>query len=394
MLILQWLSLIFLLSGTATPALFLFVFSGGSLTFGLFHACLVTGTSRWCQTYEGQDGINLFGSSHLDEQWSAFQALTVTLNVLAFAVAVSYTMRMVVVQRQRSLSKRAEIGLFLFSSLTLLLAFVSVILFLSSYSRTSPSPVSSLSQTKALGSSFTLILAAYIMQMIALFLQSYTFIQYAKAMRVSGAAGGTPIRAGELEPVPMAVVANPAGQYQPSAYTPAAAAAYQQPAFYGQGLPAATALHAARPERRHAILLLPTSVLRARPAHAAALSACTGLPCRTHTAIPCCARSALRRAAGTVGHTTVSGWCVMERVGRRVGCGMAVPAIMQCWTVEGSHSCWQSLVDFVAYQSLSYWTAVCDVLLHIYEQPNIRNRLSTSCLQAVQSLYGIEALTQ
>ena len=231
-LILQWLSLIFLIAGTATPAFFLYVANGYTFTFGLFHACLVYGTSRTCQPYEGSYR-GLLGTSHQGQQWSAFQALTVTLNVLSFAVAVLYTMRLVVVQRRRTLSKRAEIGLFGFSSVTLLLAFISVILFLNCYSNVSPNDLSvSSTPVKTLGSSFTLVIAAYLMQMIALFLQSYTYMQQARAMRLPGAASATPVRDDEPEPVAMGLVAN---QHYPSAYTPAAAAAYQQqPAFYGQ----------------------------------------------------------------------------------------------------------------------------------------------------------------
>ena len=228
-LILQWLSLIFLIAGTATPALFVAIGNGFTVTYGLFHACIVTvvGT-RKCYPYE-DDGAQLLGSSHLGQEWSAYQALSVTLNVLAFAVGVLYTLRMAVLQRSKSLPRRSELALISAASFVLVLAVVSISLFVNCYNHVLlPAPVN----VKTLGSSFTLSIAAYILQVSALLFHCYTYYQHTKASGGSVAAAAIPLRAGEPEPVPMAVVADPSAQYHP-AYTPAAAS-YMQPAFYGQ----------------------------------------------------------------------------------------------------------------------------------------------------------------
>ena len=232
-LILQWLSLIFLVAGTATPALFLLVTNGASLTYGLFHACRQTSVLRRCLTYEADNG-QLFGTEHLGQQWAAFQALTVMLNVMSFAVAVLYTLRMVVVQRSKSLSRRAETGQMVAASFSLLLAFTSIVLFFNCYGSMSVSILSAYNVTKTLGSSFTLILAAYIMQMTALLFHTYTFVQHAKSTRNPSPATASPSRPHDPEPVPIGAMASPAALYH-GGYMPAAAAAYQQqPAFYGQ----------------------------------------------------------------------------------------------------------------------------------------------------------------
>ena len=213
----------------ATPALFVAIGNGFTVTYGLFHACIVTvvGT-RKCYPYE-DDGAQLLGSSHLGQEWSAYQALSVTLNVLAFAVGVLYTLRMAVLQRSKSLPRRSELALISAASFVLVLAVVSISLFVNCYNHVLlPAPVN----VKTLGSSFTLSIAAYILQVSALLFHCYTYYQHTKASGGSVAAAAIPLRAGEPEPVPMAVVADPSAQYHP-AYTPAAAS-YMQPAFYGQ----------------------------------------------------------------------------------------------------------------------------------------------------------------
>ena len=226
-IILQWLSLIFLVAGTATPALFVAIGTGFTATYGLFHACIVTSTTRKCYTYESSDGTKLLGSSHLGLEWSAYQGLSVTLCVLAFAVGVLYTLRMAVVQRSKSLPKRTELALIGTAGFVLLLAVVSISLFVNCYNHVTPAGTVNL---KTLGSSFTLTVAAYILQVSALLFHCYTYYKHTKASGGSVAAASIPIRAGDPEPVPMSVVSD---QYHP-AYTPAAAAAYMQPAFYGQ----------------------------------------------------------------------------------------------------------------------------------------------------------------
>lgn len=227
-LILQWLSLIFLIAGTATPALFVAIGSGFTITYGLFHACIVTPLVRKCSLYEA-DGAQ-FGSSHLGQEWSAFQALSVTLCILAFAVGVLYTLRMAVVQRGRSVGRRMELALIGAVGLVQVLAVVCISLFVNCYNRVAPSGSVNV---KTLGSSFTLTVAAYILQLSALLFHCLSYYQHTKATGGSVASAAIPRRAGEPEPVPMSVVSDPAAHYPPS-YTPAAAAAYMQPAFYGQ----------------------------------------------------------------------------------------------------------------------------------------------------------------
>ena len=227
-LILQWLSLIFLVAGTATPSLFVAIGSGFTITFGLFHACIVTSQSRQCFLYEGNNSKSL-GSDHLGQEWSAFQALTVTLCVLAAAVGVLYTLRMAVIQRSKSLPRRTELALIGIAGFVLVLAVASISLFVNCYNHVTPS---GLVNVKTLGSSFTLTVAAYILQVSALLFHCYTYYQHTKASGGAVVAAAIPVRAGEPEPVPMSVVSDPVSQSH-LAYTPAAAAAYMQPAFYG-----------------------------------------------------------------------------------------------------------------------------------------------------------------
>ena len=226
-LILQWLSLIFLVAGTATPALFVVLSPSFTITYGLFHACVVTAPARVCYSYQSDNGAKL-GSSHLGLEWSAYQGLSVTLCILTFAISVLFTLRMVVVQRSKSLTRRTELALVGVAAVVLVLAVVAVSLFIDCYRS-----VQWQLGIKTLGSSFTLTVAAYILQLSGLLFHCYTYFRHTQASGGSIAAASIPVRAGEPEPVPMSVV--PGHEPYSHSYTPAAAAAYMQPpAFYGQ----------------------------------------------------------------------------------------------------------------------------------------------------------------
>ena len=197
-----------------------------TITYGLFHACAVTAQARNCYSYQSDNGAKL-GSSHLGLEWAAYQGLSVTLCILTFAIGVLFTLRMVVVQRSKSLTRRTELALVGVAAVVLARAVVAVSLFLDCYRS-----VTWQLGIKTLGSSFTLTVAAYILQLSGLLFHCYTYFRHTQASGGSVTAASIPHRAGEPEPVPLSAV--PAHAPYSHSYTPAAAAYVQPPAFYGQ----------------------------------------------------------------------------------------------------------------------------------------------------------------